>query len=159
LLELVSAEAQELGGALRLLDGDARLGQRLEVMAAGRLGHGNPELMAPQASAVLVLGQLANDLQPHRIRERLQNGKDVDRGEIGALRDCFDVAHLFDGDRTSMYDRRRTIPDQTDLAKKQRSRREWSHLAIDCLRGRRRAPEPPCSCCAAPSSSTRSTSR
>ena len=55
-------------------------------MAARRLGDGDVDLPAHQADRRLVArGELADDLQPHGIRERLEDGEHVDGRQVGGL--------------------------------------------------------------------------
>ena len=94
------------GALLALLD-DARLAQDLEVMRAGRLRDRDVEaaarLLAP-ASA-----RWRDHLQPHRVAERVQHGRELD---LVAGRD---------GSRVSLYDDHRTLLGYDN----HRTRRDW----------------------------------
>src|SRR5512133_303483 len=67
-VELGAAQVQELARALLALGDHAGAGEGLEVMAAGRLADRNVELPAGQLGARLAAGDLAHDLQAHRVR-------------------------------------------------------------------------------------------
>ena len=59
--------------------------QRLEVVARGRLRDRDLDLAALQLARSRAAGELAHDLEPDRIRERLQHGQHVDLVEVDGL--------------------------------------------------------------------------
>jgi hypothetical protein len=69
----------------RVLLGDAGVVQRLEVMAGRGLGHRQRDLPAHQAALTGAGGELANDREAHGIRERLEDGQDVHRHQVGRV--------------------------------------------------------------------------
>ena len=84
-VELVPPELEELPPAVLALLDHARAEQRLEVVARGRLLHRDADLPALDlACLVALLGELAHDLEAHRIGERLEHGDAADGIEIGS---------------------------------------------------------------------------
>src|SRR5436190_1212246 len=84
-LELIPPQREVLASSLLALGDDSGRGEGLEVMARGRLRHGNLDLAAVQLAGPPARGELADDLEPHGIRERLQHGEPVDVIEGGSI--------------------------------------------------------------------------
>jgi hypothetical protein len=56
------------------------------VVARGRLRHRELDLAALELAAGGAPGELAHDLEPHRVGERLQHGHPVDLVEVRAFK-------------------------------------------------------------------------
>ena len=82
LVELGAAEVEKLAGAFVALGDDACVQQSLEVVASCRLRDGDRQRTAAELRAVAP-GELADDLEPDRVGERLDDLKAVGLGLSG----------------------------------------------------------------------------
>ena len=64
---------EELARALAALGDDPGVEQRPEVVAGGRLRHGQRDLSAGELPVGGAAGQLAHDLEANRVGERLED--------------------------------------------------------------------------------------
>src|SRR4029453_3583194 len=94
-LELVAPKGEVLPRALLALSRDPGLRESLQVVARGRLGGGQVQLMAGPPLGAPPRRELGHDLEPERIGERLQDRQKLNVVQIrmGLGRSCFSLDH------------------------------------------------------------------
>src|SRR5262249_55760445 len=109
LLELVAPERDDLVDPLLLAGDDPGLVQHLEVVAGGGLLHGQAHLTALQPVLGRTRRQLTDHLETDRVGQGLEDGEDVDVGEVrrnGGVGSC---THSLTRVEQLVYDVDRTI--------------------------------------------------
>src|SRR5438132_3167913 len=84
-LEVLSAELVQAARTDLALLNEAGLAEHLEVVCAGGLRDRKPEAATGQ---LVALGQRGDDLQAHRVAERVEHGRELDLGSL-RVRDWF----------------------------------------------------------------------
>src|SRR3954451_9085367 len=106
-LEVAPTELGELRRPLALLTDHAGLPEDPGVVGHRRLG--DTQLDRSTRTRRSAVGERPNDLEPLRVAERMQHGRQLDLAPIGVMQFHLARIRLYDRYRTIWYDAHRTI--------------------------------------------------